>query len=265
MISKVSVVIPTWNRAHTIEKAIRSALNQTVSPLEVLVCDDGSTDNSEETVQAIGDDRVRWITGSRGGRPAIPRNRGIRESKGEWLAFLDSDDEWLPQKLEQQLALAAGTGCRAICSNAYRLLPDRGIVGPYLSVSEEKKLFNFKDLIRNNVVICSSVLLHKSLINDVIGFPEGRELIVGEDYALWLRVATQTEFAYTGEYLLIYRDDAANSIRSESKNFWIQTKAVLNDFMSWTRISGQFRIDKKYMHMARLRSLQASIRNILSC
>src|SRR5512135_2903291 len=125
----VSVIIPTWNRRETLERAVRSALDQTVVPQEVLVCDDGSTDDSRRIVEAIGDPRVRWVEGPRGGRPAIPRNRGIRESSGEWLAFLDSDDEWMRDKLARQLAAAAGSGCRAVCTNAERFIPGRGVAG----------------------------------------------------------------------------------------------------------------------------------------
>src|SRR5262245_1813867 len=101
---KISVIIPTWNRAQSVKRAISSALRQTHPPHEILVCDDGSTDNTEEVVRAMGDSRVRWIAGPHAGCPAVPRNRGIAASKGDWIAFLDSDDAWLPEKLEAQIA-----------------------------------------------------------------------------------------------------------------------------------------------------------------
>ncbi|MFY9338906.1 MAG: glycosyltransferase family A protein [Methanosarcina flavescens] len=98
--AEISVIIPTWNRAETLGKAISSALNQTLSPYEVLVCGvDGSPD--QKVVNSINDPRVRWIEGGKDGLASIPRNIGIKASKGEWLAFLDSDDEWLPEKLEK--------------------------------------------------------------------------------------------------------------------------------------------------------------------
>lgn len=233
--SSVSVIIPTWNRADMIEKAIRSALNQTVSPLEVLVCDDGSSDDTEAVVAAIGDRRVRWVPGERGGRPAIPRNRGIRESRGEWLAFLDSDDEWLSQKLEKQLEIAAKSGHYAVCSNAYRLSPKQGVIGPFLDIPEGKELFDFKDLVHTNYVICSSVLLHRSVLKDTVGFPENPEFIIGEDYALWLRVATRTRFAFHRDCLLYYLDDAGSSVRSRGKEDMILKKRILGDFLGWAR------------------------------
>ena len=228
---KVSVIIPTWNRAATIEQAVRSSLAQTVSSLEVLVCDDGSSDNTKHIVDSIDDERIIWIPGPHSGVPAIPRNRGIRESKGEWLAFLDSDDEWLPDKLEKQLVLAQRLGCKAACSNATRHVPGEGFKGAYLAWKKEK--ITFDSLLPVNLVICSSAIIHKSLFATVVGFSEDERLKAREDYALWLRVATQTDFAYHPEPLVMYRDDAANSVRSEETSPWKQRNAVFNDFRNW--------------------------------
>lgn len=90
----VSVIIPTWNRELRLKKTIESVLVQTLFPLEILVCDDGLTDNTFEIVKSLNHSKVKWILGEHSGLPAVARNRGIRESKGEWLAFLDSDDWW---------------------------------------------------------------------------------------------------------------------------------------------------------------------------
>ncbi len=83
----ISVVIPTWNRADTIEKAVCSALDQIVLPFEILVCDDGSTDGTEQIVKSIGDERVKWIPSPHSGRPALPRNRGIQRRQGGMAGF----------------------------------------------------------------------------------------------------------------------------------------------------------------------------------
>jgi teichuronic acid biosynthesis glycosyltransferase TuaG len=229
--SEVSVIIPTWNRAGLLVAALRSALAQTVPPLEVLVCDDGSTDGSEEAVQAVGDVRVRWLPGPRGGRPAIPRNRGIRESRGEWVAFLDNDDEWRPDKLERQLRLAGQLGCRAACSNASRFIPGAGNQGDYLSFAKARVCFD--DLLAVNQVICSSALIHRSVLDAVAGFPEEAGLKALEDYALWLRVAVVTDFAYCPVPLVVYRDDAGSSVRKEGMSVWQQRRAVFSDFLAW--------------------------------
>ncbi|KKP95275.1 MAG: Glycosyl transferase family 2 [Candidatus Moranbacteria bacterium GW2011_GWD2_36_12] len=229
---KVSVIIPTWNRGYIIEKTIQSVLNQTMSDLEILVCDDGSTDDTYEKVSAIKDPRIRWIPGGRGGRPAIPRNNGIREAKGEWLAFLDSDDEWLPEKLEKQLKLIEKENVKAASSDALRLIPGQGIIGNYLSF--KKNRISFDDMLKVNEIITSSTIVHRSLFDEAGGFPEDEALKTIEDYAFWLRVATQTDFAYLIEPLIIYRDDAANSVRGiVESNVWKQRKEVFNDFIVW--------------------------------
>jgi len=98
----VSVIIPAYNSAAFIERAIRSVLQQTWQPLEILVIDDGSTDNTREVVQAI-EGPIRYIRQENAGASAA-RNRGIQEAKGDFIAFLDSDDEWLPRRLERTLA-----------------------------------------------------------------------------------------------------------------------------------------------------------------
>ncbi|HEX7524284.1 MAG TPA: glycosyltransferase [Candidatus Deferrimicrobium sp.] len=232
----VSVVIPTWNRAATLEAAVRSALAQNVPPLEVLVCDDGSTDGSEGVVRAISEPRVRWVPGRRGGRPAIPRNRGIREARGDWVAFLDSDDEWLPEKLRKQLSQAAGSGCRAACSNARRRVPGAATAGLLLADLPDRVTFD--DLLQVNHVVCSSVIAEKSIVLRASGFPESPELKAIEDYALWLRIATITDFTYSREPLLWYNDDPAASLRRDDPDVRVQRSRVLADFRSWVEGGG---------------------------
>lgn len=231
----VSVIVPTWNRAAKVELAIRSVLSQTHAPLEVLVCDDGSTDDTERVVASFNDKRVIWLPGVWSGRPAVPRNRGLGHSRGDWIAFLDDDDVWLPEKLEKQLVLANKLGCKAVCSNAHRLDPGQGIVGELLAWDCQK--ITFVDLLNVNQVICSSALVDRSVFEVVSAFPEDSSLKALEDYALWLRVATQTDFAFVAEPLLTYRDDAANSVRSLKACYWRQRGAVLDDFIRWARKS----------------------------
>jgi glycosyltransferase involved in cell wall biosynthesis len=110
----VSVVIPTYNRVNVIERAVASALMQSTRDLEVIVVDDGSSDGTEELVAGIGDRRVRYLRRDVRGGGSAARNTGLSQARGEFLAFLDSDDEWLPDKLAHQLESVAGPSERKL-------------------------------------------------------------------------------------------------------------------------------------------------------
>jgi len=229
--ARVSVIIPTYQRAEALERAVRSALAQTWPVHEVIVCDDGSTDDSRERIAALGDQRVRWSSGERAGRPAIPRNRGIALATGEWIAFLDDDDEWLPAKLDMQLARCAAEQTAACCTNAERVLPGQGKGSPYFQ--DMKGPFRLAELLPVNRVICSSVLVKREVLHRTGGFPETVALRALEDYALWLRVAAFTPFSYCPEPLVRYIDAPAGSLRSTAVNIDVQRDAVLSDLRAW--------------------------------
>jgi len=236
-VSTVSVIIATFNRSKLLELAVRSALSQTRPPLEVLVCDDGSTDDTERMVRSIGDSRVIWLPGERAGRPAIPRNRGIRNSRGEWLAFLDDDDVWLPEKLEKQLLEAERKSCSAVCSDAWRVRPGT-VPDTERLIGGQDRLLTFRDMLAGNLVICSSMMLKKEVAIAAEGFPELRELAAMEDYALWLRVADVTDIAYLACPLVSYTDDPDASIRRDGVTVFEQRQLVMNSFISWKGIKG---------------------------
>src|ERR1700734_1651503 len=119
---KVSVVIPTYNRAAEVPKAIESALAQTLSDLEVIVVDDGSSDDTGKILRNTFGDRVRYFSQANQGA-SVARNRGVEEARGEWIAFLDSDDLWDKQKLEWQFRALEQFGPQcAACYTDTRLL-----------------------------------------------------------------------------------------------------------------------------------------------
>ena len=105
----VSVIVPTYNRAHLIARALESVCSQTFTDWECLVVDDASTDNTDEVVRSFGDPRVQYLRHETNRRGGAARNTGIAAARGEFLAFLDSDDEWVPAKLERQLEVFATT------------------------------------------------------------------------------------------------------------------------------------------------------------
>ncbi|OHD06349.1 MAG: hypothetical protein A2086_15530 [Spirochaetes bacterium GWD1_27_9] len=231
---KISVIIPTYNRAKTILEAINSVLNQTVLPYEILICDDGSTDNTKDLVLGLSNPIVKWLECGRNGRPAIPRNIGIKNATGDFIAFLDSDDVWHPDKLQVQIDALTKSNCLAVCANAKRFIPSKGLEGNLLNLN--KTTISFNDLLFANSIICSSVIIEKKVFDKVYGFPEEPKFKAIEDYALWLRILTLSNFAYIDEPLLNYTDDVVNSIRGVQAldNLYEIRLLVLENYINWS-------------------------------
>lgn len=242
----ISVIIPTWNRADTIGKAMDSVLSQTFTDFELLICDDGSDDSTKLVIESYNDSRIKWIDGERFGRPAGPRNRGIRQAKGKWLAFLDSDDSWIKDKLQKQIDTLNKTRLKACCTNAARIVSGTEPIEDF--VYWNRNNISFRNLLAGNMVINSSVIVATDLVKHAGGFPEDKELTAVEDYALWLRVATKTDFAYINEQLVEYKDEPKTSIRSENPGFLANHKKVLDNFRSW---AVENNIDKDYIKNAK--------------
>jgi glycosyltransferase involved in cell wall biosynthesis len=173
--SSVSVIIPAYNSGHMVARTITTALNQTLPVLEVIVVDDGSTDDTVEVVKKFGPP-VRVISKPNGG-PASARNLGARQARGEWLAMLDADDWWFPRKNELQLghAFADDIGM-SHCRLDHRVERPPGEL-------------TFQGLWDRNWISNSSVLIRRTVFDNLGGFIEDPRLISVEDYNLWLRVA----------------------------------------------------------------------------
>ncbi len=215
----VSVVIPTYNRSLEIARCLSSLVSQTFQEFEVLVCDDGSTDNTQEVVNTFfGSLNIKYFWLTNFGGPARPRNIGIQNASGKYIAFLDSDDWWTPEKLEvcvQQLENGFD-----ICShdlwlvksqNQYflrRKLRSRSVSTPA-----------YDDLLYNgNKLLNSSVVVKIEILRKIGGQSEDPKLIAVEDYECWLRVAQQTDkFIYISKVLGYYwigSDNITNPQRS---------------------------------------------------
>lgn len=181
----VSVIIPTFNRATKVVRAISSAVNQTCSELEIIVVDDGSTDGTKKLVAQFLD-RINYIThsGNLGVSPA--RNTGIRHSTAPFIAFLDSDDYWMPEKLEIQLNYFETHAQAQVCQTEEIWIKRGKRVNP-----RKKHLKPSGDIFEPSLKLClvspSAVMLRRSLLEEVGLFDEG--LPVCEDYDLWLRIA----------------------------------------------------------------------------
>jgi len=232
----VSVIIPSWNRKELLKRAIDSVLKQEDVSLEILVCDDGSTDGGVEMVSSWPDSRVRLITGQHSGRPAVPRNRGIKAASGEWIAFLDDDDVWLPGKLHAQIAFAKEKGYKAVTTNALRSKPGEELSDYHTQHIPE--CCDFKTLLSVNYVITSSVIVESEFFKKVEGFPEDVSLTAYEDYALWLRISSISPFGYINKPYIIYTDLPTQSIRRLNNNEKKTQFKVCCNWISWAKLRG---------------------------
>jgi glycosyltransferase involved in cell wall biosynthesis len=228
----ISIIIPTYNRVNETECAVKSVLNQTYQDFEILVADDGSTDTTSEVFSYYPDPRVKYIRVDHSGLPAVPRNAALKQARGEWVAFLDSDDEWLPNKLESQLKiLDLSPEIGLICSNAYVNNGTENSDNLFHSKDTTQNVWTFPDLLAQNIIITSSVLVKKALIHNSGGFLEDTAYRAIEDYALWLSISLQSNIYYLQDPLLIYTD-MGNSIRNEqsSDHYWMGM-VMISDFL----------------------------------
>ena len=187
----VSVIIPTYNRTHVLGRAIESALDQTSPAQEIIVVDDGSTDDTPQLI-AEKFPQCRYIQQSNQGVSAA-RNRGIEAATGEWLAFLDSDDEWLPGKLEVQQNMLEQQPDIKICHTEEIWIRNGKRVN---QMKKHAKCGGriFQKCLPLCVISPSSVVIHRSLFDEVGYFDE--QLPVCEDYDLWLRICATHPVAF---------------------------------------------------------------------
>ena len=196
--SKVSVIIPTYNRGEVVLRALRSVFAQDHAVDQVIVVDDGSTDDTIERVERNFPEVELIVQTNHGVSHA--RNRGIERARNEWLAFLDSDDEWLPGKITAQLAAIMSDGISRVCHSDEIWVRNGRRVNP---MNKHRKYGGdiFLHCLPRCVMSPSSVVLHRSVVEELGGFDE--TLPVCEDYELWLRIACQTTVLYVPEKLLI--------------------------------------------------------------
>lgn len=182
-----SVIVPTFNRSNALYKCLESLASQTFSKFEVIVCDDGSTDNTVEVVSHFKSKlRIKYLFEQNWGGPARPRNNGVREAEGAWLAFLDSDDYWDSRKLE---IIVEYTKRADLIYHKMRIVD---MNGKHFSTigSKLKSGFSFPGLlVDGNLIPLSSVVCKKKLVQELGGFDENRKLIAVEDYDLWIRLS----------------------------------------------------------------------------
>jgi len=196
---KASVIVAVYNGAKTLTQTIESILSQTYDNFELLLIDDGSTDESKNLIEKyLEDERVKYFKKQNGG-VASARNFGIARATGEIIGFCDQDDQWLPQKLEKQIPLFSD--------------PDVGLVYSWVDIDRHGKRecstpeFEgecFEALLNRNFVSCCTAMVRRTVLNQVNGLDESRELHGVDDRHLWLKVARISKLAVAKTPLAIY-------------------------------------------------------------
>jgi len=167
-------VIPAYNAELFLADAIRSVLAQTAAPLEIIVVDDGSNDGTAQVAQGFGE-RVRLIRQPNNG-PSSARNNGVAAARGEWVAFLDADDAWLPEKLARQAPLFAEPGVGVVCCGRLRGEERRGL-----------RWLTFDEIWEANEIVVSTAVVRRDVLISLGGF--NPELCGVEDWEIWLRIS----------------------------------------------------------------------------
>lgn len=212
----VSVIIPTYNRASTIPVTINSALSQTYQPVEVVVVDDGSTDNTQQVLKTFSSSIVNVRQENQG--VAAARNAGIKRSRGSIVMFLDSDDLWFPRAVETQVEVlnAAGSDIPCVMCNLTMSRSD----GNDVSMFAERKLHpqyseglwtNVQDVLTTRFLFTNQTLAIRREALETVGIFD-ESLWVMEDFDLAMRLSTLGPWAYTTRTLAIWREGSSNSL-----------------------------------------------------
>lgn len=240
----VSIITPNFNCEKYIRKTIESVQAQTYSNWEMLVVDDCSTDNSSKILEEISekDNRVRILQNEHNSGAAVSRNYGLREAKGKWIAFLDSDDLWKSDKLERQLGFMVNNQYAASYTDSI-YVDDSGTPNGIRETGPKKVGYN-KLLLFNFLSTCS-VMYDR----DIVGLVQIPDLKKRNDYAMWLKVAKKTSFYLLNDPLTMYRIRTAGSLSNKSGGL-IKQRSLIKDHFVMFRKNEEFSVVKSYIFVA---------------
>ena len=201
----VSIIMPSYNTAPYIRNTIQSVLEQTYQNWELIIVDDCSEDNTDDVVAAIKDDRIKYFHNDRHSGAAVSRNRALREAKGRWMAFLDSDDLWMPEKLEKQISFMESNGYSFSYTKYQELDVDGNSTGVIITGPKKVTgtgMFNY----------CWPGCLTVMSDRNVIGLIQIEDIKKNNDYAMWLKVCRKADCYLLEENLGKYRKGRTGSV-----------------------------------------------------
>lgn len=235
---KVSVVIPAYNAARFVTAAIDSVLAQTVQDFEILVVDDGSTDSTREVLARYDSPKVQYLYKPNGGVSSA-RNFGIEKARGKYIAFLDADDLWMPEKLEKQVTLLESNEEIGLCYAATEKVDENLQTVGYIQANSYKDYCEAL-LLNLNIVAgsCSSAIVRRDAALQTNGFDA--KFSTCADWEYWLRLSLLTRFAPVEEYLVKYRV-VPGSMSSDPYISKRDTLGVLNKFFAQPNVPEKYK------------------------
>ncbi len=242
----ISIVIPLYNKAEYVARAIQSVLNQNHENFELIIVDDGSTDNSAKEVKKFKDSRITLIQQKNKGVSAA-RNRGVYEAHSEWVAFLDADDEWMRDFLSIIIkGIHNYSAVRIIGVNSI-LKGDNEKVLVSENINGIVKDF-FKASVENGCLyLSSSITIHRKTFLAIGGFPIG--VPVGEDTDLWARLAWTAPVAFINKKLVFYYTQTSGNTVTSNYPVKFSYPVILQTYKQWKKIG---KIEKQYEQSSKI-------------
>jgi glycosyltransferase involved in cell wall biosynthesis len=229
---KVDVVIPTFNETSRLFRAVESAKNQTSRVNKIWIVDDGSENSVLDEIKLVFkfDNQVELVPLGHSGTPGISRKEGILRSSADWIAFLDADDYWHPEKIEKQLNEARKFSAQLVFTNAFKTKD--GYLESFFHKTNFRKKVKFRHMVRENRLVNSSVLVKRSYLHLVNVYADLTNVRAVEDYATWLRLSSVITFVGLADELTYY-SVSSSSLSKETK---IDKRLfALADFLIWSK------------------------------
>lgn len=207
----VSIITPAFRASTFIGETIKSVIAQTYPNWEMIIAEDCSPDDTREVIHqwTLVDQRIKMVTMDRNGGPALARNAALELAKGRWIAFLDSDDLWLPKKLERTIEYAQEHKAALVFTGFRRISADGSLIGRYMDVP---RTLSYRQLLANTAIVTSTAVLDRNLVGEV-----RMKKVYYDDFACWLQILKRCHLAFgLGEDLMRYRVLS----QSISRNKW---------------------------------------------
>jgi glycosyltransferase involved in cell wall biosynthesis len=264
----VSVVLPTYNSASTLRKSIDSVLIQTHKNLELIIVDNFSNDNTEKIISTYRDDRIKYFKFNNNGIIACSRNFGVKKSKHDIIAFIDSDDIWIDEKLEKQLQIMNDKQIFFVSSEIIPIGESKRFYTPMqFNTKNYYSKYQFDDLVQYNMVTTSSVILTKKIFNENSGFSESEEFKFIEDWEFWIRISKNYCLLKMNEKLVYYNIEFKknrNQLQIEINKLKIldlHQNFIRKKIYKKSLSNIQFAIGKEYLQKSVIKSLKYNLKS----